>query len=302
MRARNEWIRSELGDFGRLCDRQQFPRIDVGGFIVPGDGLSGGSQTRGKEDGSHGERSGDVEGAEEAGSAAGSRQGRRASATAGSSPTAHTLRDRVSRVVELEGLWEYYPDSRILRSSSGFAVLTTRVGIFHSLPHCARLYLEIPLDRIPTSRKTSGVPSATALSTVPDVRVWAVWEEGVLARSFHQYPDLSICAFMPRSWQLGDSLKDYTHWCVCWLAKSLHLELLDRWPGRQHCSAKVAVERNKPDEYCRCGGPHLWRDCHMETDLGSLPWELLIRAHAGEREYLKGLHIRGWSRKPPWER
>lgn len=289
----------ELRDFGLLADRLGYPDIAVGGFIVPGDGSSREFKTRGKESYAHGQGQGQ---AEEARPATGARQGRRTSSAAGSRAAAHAVRDRVSQIAKLEELEEYYPDTRIHSGSSGFALLETEVGIFRSLPYRAHLYFEVPLEGISPREQSGIVLEDRPLSTVPDVRAWALWDGGVLVRAYHQYPDYSICAFSPGQWCMDDGLKHYAHWCVCWLGKLLHLRLLDRWPGPQHCTAEVAVKRNKPDEYCRCGNPCLWRHCHMERDLARSPLELRVDAHRGQQAYLRELQQRAWPACPPWSR
>jgi hypothetical protein len=104
---------------------------------------------------------------------------------------------------------------------------------------------------------------------VPDVRGWVLSADGILLQAHHQYPDGSICAFMPGEWILGiDCLTTLADSFTMWVAKALHAIHLDRWPGPQHHTARISVQRNRPDELCRCGKIQPWRDCHMEEDLG----------------------------------
>ncbi len=204
---------------------------------------------------------------------------------------AHTLGHRLNRALGLEELQRWYPTAAVRNSSSSLAHLSTHVGVIRPLPYRGRLVLEIPLNgpyRVP-----SRLPSTTN-TYVPDVRIWATWEDGVRPAGYHVYPDASLCTHMQGEWIWGVSpLHDLVDWSVLWLAKSLHLQLLNRWPGPQHCSANVAMKRGMLDEYCRCGKHARYRECHYAQDRNWSRYELFREEREGAAEYLSELRRSG---------
>jgi len=274
--------------------------IEPGGFITTGPDLS-----REDSPGKKGRRNGrqEAEGEEpEAGSEAGQGEGRRASSGSSTRSPAQTVGSRVADALKLEELSEWYPETRVLRSSSSNTLLTIRVGVFRALPYRAYLHLEIPHDGpFWQTTRTSAAFRGDNYTFVPDVRSWAMWDFGVAPQADHMYPDGSLCAFMEGEWIWGvDPIHVYLDWCVCWLGRVLHDSLLGRWPGRQHCSANARARRNKPDEFCGCGGTERWRHCHMESDLARSPLERFLEEQNARDEYLKELQRRGWLSTPPW--
>ena len=215
----------------------------------------------------------------------------------GASP--QTLGRRLSVLLRLEELEHWYPSSRIVRCSSGLALMSVDVGVIRSLPYRGRLLLEIPLDDPPG---LIPFPEPTT-PYVPMVRVWARWRDGVRPAGDHVYPDASICAYMPGEWIWArDPLHVLVDWYTSWLAKSLHLQFLNRWPGPQHCPAIVAIRRKMLDEFCRCGGPKQYRECHYPEDRQRSPYELVSEEWTAAAWYLWEVRRRGWARTPPWER
>ena len=215
----------------------------------------------------------------------------------GASP--QTLGRRLSLLLRLEELEHWYPSSRIVRCSSGLALMSVDVGVIRLLPYRGRLLLEIPLDDPPG---LIPFPEPTT-PFVPMVRVWASWRDGVRPAGDHVYPDASVCAYMAGEWIWGrDPLHVLVDWCTCWLAKSLHLQFLNRWPGRQHCSARVAMRRKMLDEYCRCGGSKRYRECHYPEDRQRSSYELVWREWTGVSWYMWKVRRRGWTTTPPWVR
>ena len=216
----------------------------------------------------------------------------------GSSP--QTLGRRLNEALRLEELELWYPSSKIVRCSSGLALVSIDVGVIRSLPYRGRLLLEIPLRDLPDLSRNTGSPSSTQ---VPEVRVWALWHDGIRPMGYHVYPDASLCAYMQGEWIWGcNPLHELADWCTCWLAKILHLKFLDRWPGRQHCSANVAMRRRMLDEFCRCGGPKRYRECHYPSDRRRSPYDLFREEQEGASWYLWEVGRRGWHRTPPWVR
>ena len=215
----------------------------------------------------------------------------------GASP--HTLGRRLSVLLRLEELERWYPSSRIVRCSSGLALMSVDVGVIRSLPYRGRLLLEIPLDE-PYGLNPFPKPNT---QLVPMVRAWASWGDGVRPAGDHVYPDASICAYMPDEWIWGrDPLHVLVDWYTSWLAKCLHLQFLNRWPGRQHCSARVAMRRKMLDEYCRCGGPKEYRECHYPKDRQRSSYELVSEEWTDASWYLWEVRRRGWATTPPWVR
>ena len=214
--------------------------------------------------------------------------------------SSQTFGRRLSALLRLEELERWYPSARIVRCSSGLALMSVDVGVIRSLPYRGQLFLEIPLHDplgpIP-------FPAFTTLALVPTVRVWASWHDCVRPTGDHVYPDASICAYMAGEWVWGrDPLHVLVDWCTCWLAKSLHLSFLNRWPGRQHCSAWVAMKRDMLDEYCRCGGPKQYKECHYPKDRQRTSYELAREERAAAACYLREVGRRGWAPTPPWAR
>ncbi len=211
---------------------------------------------------------------------------------------AHTFGHRLREALGLEELQLWYPSAAVPRRSSSLALLSARVGVIRSLPYRAQLVLEVPLNG---PYRVSPPLAATGGAYVPDVRVWATWEDGVRPTSYHVYPDASLCTYTPGEWIWGrDPLHELLDWCVCWLAKTLHLQFLGRWPGRQHCSANVAMKRRMLDEYCRCGGNKLYRECHYAEDRDRSAYELFREEEEAAAGYLLELRRRGRPAGLPW--
>ena len=132
---------AELLAFGRQADALQFPSIEPGGFIVPGDGPCR-QRSPGKPEAGHARpaRAAKPEGRgrQKIRSATGPGQGRSASSRPTSHSAAHAVGRRLSDTLELEELQEYYAP-RLLHSSSSFSVLQIPVGIFRTLPYVGSL-------------------------------------------------------------------------------------------------------------------------------------------------------------------
>lgn len=328
-----------LRAFGAAADVPDGPNINMkeGGFIIPGHvpvptsnpgkkdtyfhatqqvgGLKEARRGSGLRKRAHGrsETSGSTEETHRAAGKAGA-TGETHPTTGEASPTAretrpttiatgastHTLGRRLSVLLRLEELEHWYPSSRIVRRSSSLALMSVDVGVIRSLPYRGRLLLEIPLDN---PRGLIPFPGPTTPAFVPIVRVWARWRDGVRPVGDHVYPDASVCAYMPGEWIWGrDPLHVLLDWYTSWLAKSLHLQFLNRWPGPQHCSARVAMRRKMLDEYCRCGGPKQYGECHYPEDSQRSSYDLSCEEWTGASGYLWEVRRRGWAMTPPWVR
>lgn len=292
-----------LRDFGRKVDcPDPVVEVETGGFISTGPASLPRPVSR--EEVKANDEGQDTR-AEEARPQARSWPGQRASAPTCS--PAEALGHRLTGALRLDELVHNYPDSSVVHCSSRLAILRIAVGVFRWLPFDTDLFLEVPLDG-PLSLPGSGpygVAVASQTAYVPDVRGWAVWRNGILPRPFHGYPDGSMCIHMPWDWIWGrDPLHTLVDWCVVWLGKALHLELLGYWPGPHHCSARVRVAINKPESWCGCGGPESrrWLDCHMASDLARPMHDLLIEEQHGRAAYLVALQRYGQDPRPPWSR
>ena len=284
-----------LRAFGAQAERLEYPYIDVGGFIVPGrDPVA--INPPGKETERHAaaERAGpegwEQSAPEQAGPPAGARQ-RSAEAAPGASP--HALGDRLTTLnLDLPALVSFHPLTRVVASGGAVVHLNIPLGIIPELPIGARLTLEVPVTR---PERTIG-----HRSDVPDVRAWAVWEGGIIHGrhivSHHRYPDEAICASMAGQWMLGvHPLHDYVAFCALWVAKALHEMLLGSYPGPQHCSAAVRMQRDRPDEFCGCSEHRRYRDCCRDADLANGPFALWQDANASRLQYLTDLARQGRS-------
>ena len=283
---------SELREFGAEANRLEQPSIGVGGFVIPRR-ESTPFQLPGEKDWVYEGKPGTW--AEKTGPATGPRQRPSAEAAASSSP-AHALGHRVSEVLKLGELLDYHPDTAVVGGSPGFVLLSVPVGLFQTLPYRAHLLIEVP------SRTPPSLANGHMGGCVPDVRAWAVWNDGVLIQSHHKYPDRSICAAMPGQWVWGrDPLHVYAEWCMCWIAKTLYMQWFDTWPGLQHAGADVRLGRNKPDEYCGCGHTKLrYGACCMRRDAARSAYDRDQEAIRGRQLYLNELRTSGRVPSPPF--
>lgn len=311
---------TSLAAFGAEAERGQYPAIDVGGFLVPGES-SGRFLNPGKEEEIDEYAKRGAKGRPEAGSSARSRQrSRRSQAEAEASTTAYAV-DRRLISDQLEELAQYHPLAVVTEvSSSSFPHLWLRVpvGLFCDLPFRAELRLEVPLVsrfrlRLPSIRAdyshnaigeikwhgpsqfyrlTPGLSNCDyAEPLVPDVRAWARWVGGPLGgmriESHHQNTDLGICACKPTDWILGvNSLVDFLGMCISWIGKVLHERELGFYPGRQHYGPRKRLERNRLDEFCGCGeGLKRYRDCCLDADRNLSPFQLWAGEYSGIQAY-----------------
>lgn len=284
---------SELRAFGEDAQQLKFPSVAPGGFIVPGP-ESATNCILGKEESSHGRKA--REGPEtRAGKEAGI-----APEAAAPGPPAHAL-GPISPSALVEELRDYGAPITVARSSGRFAQLRLPVGLFQSLPVRAELMLEVPL----ITRRQLRVGLSSIEAIVPDVRAWSWWTRGMAAtgliRSHHQYPDRSMCVCLTIEWRLGrDSLITYVDYCVMWIAKVLHDQLVGFYPGRQHYGEKVRVERDRMSEYCGCGGLLPYSQCHRDADQALSTFERNRRHFVSQQAYLAELDHQDRSRELPF--
>lgn len=278
----------DLIAFGQAADASRRHSILAGGFIAP-ERPTPKCNSRGKEHNhSH---VGEDAGTEGVGTQP--RQGRQAQAPTAGAET-HPLERGLEVELGLGELFDYHSDSWWRERSSSSALLVVPVGLFRALPYRAFLGLELPRTRVAWAERAK-------VGLVPFIRAWGIWAAGILIDSYHSFPDGSICSCLPQEWRPGVHLiEDYVGFCICWIAKCLHLQLLGRWPGPQHCPPGVLVARNRPDEFCHCGAPRRYKECHMEEDAERSGTSLSVEAFLGRRAYLAELERKGLDRNGPF--
>lgn len=281
-------LRSTLEVFGRTIQKRGDPPIADGGRIVL-ERSPANYNIQGKEDNAHGQGRPPGQGGSEARKGQGPEPEASAEAAA-----AHAVERLLSPVLKADELLDAYPQTRVIQHSSASVLLAVPTEIFRELLGGALLIIEVPADGPfdqwwlePLDARREDILSPMY---VPDIRAWAFDKHGAAVRSHHQYPDGSICAHMRRDWIWGlHGILELVDWYTLWIAKALFLDEFDTWPGRQHCSARAMILRNNPAEYCRCGGPRRWEDCHMEIDRNKTPYQLFIEEDLANRAYLRQL-------------
>jgi hypothetical protein len=289
MQALQHMDLTELVQFGRAADERGPHWVSHDGFIVSGRSSPSNSSRR-KE-----QSRGQPPGTEEAGPAARTRQGRRASATPAGA-AAHPVERELSIRLGLEGLLDYYRDARwTSSSSSGTELLVLKIALFGSLPFRAVLGLEVP-------SKTPKWLAESPVGYAPFVRAWAWWSDGSSVHAPHVYPDEAMCVCREEDWKIGvQTAHDYADFCVCWIAKALHLRLLGRWPGPQHMPEGARIVRNRPDDFCGCGRFKRYKNCHMRVDFRMPRARLLLDRKRGEDAYLHEIQRRALAvTRPPF--
>lgn len=114
--------------------------------------------------------------------------------------------------------------------------------------------------------------SAIPFSARLKPQCWGFWD-GIewIGPRHTNFPNGSVCSFQPfdRTWHPGDSLITLLDLHTLWALRHLHLEIFNRWPGRQ--SVSLVYERIlefHEDEYCGCDATpsKLYRDCCLKKD------------------------------------
>src|SRR4029079_16152381 len=288
---------SELRDFGTRIHRSDFSSIAIaaGGFVVSGR-RNAIPFVPGEEDCNDGQRE---QAREKAGPATGPRQRPQAEAAATGAP-AHAVERNPALRGLLGELEDYGAKITVVQRSDRFVMLRTSVGLFESLPFRGQLFLDIPL--IARTELRRGLPKN---GVVPDVRAWSRWLRGPSGAagpipSHHAYPDGSMCVCMTAEWHLDrDPILRYMDFCVLWMARSLHDQLIGFYPGPQHYGEKVRVERDRGDEFCGCGRAAPYALCHRGADF-AMPWlERVFRHYSARQAYLNELEWQGRSSVQP---
>jgi hypothetical protein len=83
-----------------------------------------------------------------------------------------------------------------------------------------------------------------------------------------------------------------------WSAKSLHELVLGFYPGRQHYAAHDRRRRDRPNEYCGCGGDERYGACCRPGDQARSAFSLWAESSAAKRQYLCELAEQGRAIQP----
>jgi hypothetical protein len=180
---------------------------------------------------------------------------------------------------ELTAVNEAYPGTRVWHQNEGLWLLT-KSSLLPGLWQNAVILTGIPYVRTRT------------------VRSWGFWMGTPLryptwiGPRHTNFPDGSICAFEPSdgTWKLGDPLVVLLDIYTLWALRHLHLQIFQRWPGRQvaHFVHERLTEQ-KLTEFCGCGSDRLYVNCCQETDHRS------DRVH----EAIRFFNLGGGLRTPP---
>lgn len=274
----------EVIAFGVGTDQLRRHAIEVGGFLVPIDEAPW-QPDRGKDHNYHlGGK-----GFSEPGTRGpiGTRPGEGNPAPA--DPAPHAVQRGLAELLGINEVGQYHPDARWLAHSQSNSILIIPVRPFRSVTLSATLYFEVP-TRIP-----AWMPfHPSLLEPVPFVRAWARWDTGIWATSHHQYPDQSMCVCRPEEWYPGrDTMEDYVSFAIEWVAKAMHESMVGRYPGQQHYSTLVRLQRMRVDEYCGCGSTQTYNACCLASDLAKSVQDVHQEHAAAQLNYLRELNRRG---------
>lgn len=286
---------TELRAFGTAIDNSHRHGVGVGGEIVP-ERAPRNSTLRGKEKSGHHERR-ETAGPKEARPPTGAWEGQ-GPPTAGGAATSQTIERELTVALGLEELLDYYPGWTWSGSSAGLGYVHLPVRPFLSLPYHGVLTLELP-THWPFWLQSFSIDHAD-IGAAPHLRSWAQWSYGIPVRSHHEYPDGSMCIHSPGEWVLGEGrLIHYAAMAVLWIGKSLHLQLLERWPGQQHYeSAHIRLRRDAQNEYCGCGSSLIYKLCCRDADLATSVSDRMWWLYQADRRYLREIARRHWPAQP----
>jgi hypothetical protein len=246
-----------LKDIGHQLDEDIFPRIKNGGIVTPGE-TAVPKSTWAEEKKDERQRPRRPETRPWTGPAGGQRQTDRGG-TRSTAPPIVCADLQTQYEGELTAVHEAYPGTRVWHQEEGLWLLTES-ALLPGLWQKAVFLTGIPFARTRT------------------VRSWGFWM-GIPQRyptwigpRHTNFPDGSICAFEPSdgTWYLGNSLLVLLDLYTLWALRHLHLQVFQRWPGRQvaHHVHERLIEL-KPTECCGCGSNRPYSDCCQEKDLRS---------------------------------
>jgi len=284
-------VDGELREFGNWAHELRGQLIGLGGTILPDE-----SDPFYHVRASRGKHHGQGKGTKEARSAAGSRA-RRRTPTSGAGAAPQAVWTGLDRALRMDEVFAHYPGTRWANtSSSTHRYCAVPVRQLRTLQYRATVVLELP-NEIP-----KWLPlAAERAELAPEVRTWAYWSDGVLARCFHGYPDKSACTHSPGDWRLlGGRGIDLVSFAVLWLGKTIFLRQTGFWPGLQHYPAEQRLRRDPLEEFCGCGKTARYDQCCRGEDhqLDSSVTKKV--AFHTELAYRNEIARRGWAGGPPF--
>lgn len=241
----NTQLKTTLRDIGYQLDSGIYPEIKNGGVVVPSESPIPIS-TLGKEKG--------YETSKSRRSKTRSRQ--RATGRQGqtSATTPLILTDiRKKYEAELSAVREAYPNTQVWSQQEALWLITES-ALLPGLNRMVKFVTAIPFN------------------TEWRVQSWGFWDGQTWIGPRHtNFPNGSVCAFEPAdgTWITGNSIVMLLDIYSLWALRHLHLQLFNRWPGRQ--AVHFAYERIlelKGDEYCGCEhSEKLYSECCQQKDL-----------------------------------
>lgn len=244
-----------LRQIGQNLDKDIFPRIMNGGIVTPDDTAPPiKSWAKEKEYEQQGQRR------SETGPRTGTARGQGKADRPGEASTTPPLFSADLQALyesELTAVQQAYPGTRVLCQEEGLWLLTESILLAGHWQNA------VFLTGIPFSRRHV-------------VRSWGFWMGALLGHPtwigprHTNFPDGSVCAFEPTdgTWNLGDSLVVLLDIYTLWALRQLHLQVFQRWPGRQvaHFLHERLTE-TMPGEYCGCGSNLPYEDCCWLSDI-----------------------------------
>lgn len=253
-----------LLDIGNQLDAGIFPRVKIGGVVMPGE-PSRPLSHRGKEkaDGERQERQGSRQPEQPGPRRGGPRPG---PGELGEPRSPGRPRPAGETAPVVSALGQYEQEVGALQAIyPGAQQWTTQRG----------LWLVVPASLLPGLREHA-VFLVGASSAARIVRSWAFWADPMslptwIGPRHTNFGDGSICAFEPAdgTWNFGDPLLDLIDIYTVWALRHLHLRHTGRWPGPQ--SVHRPYERLleiRLDERCGCSAPRgTYGQCCRPRDL-----------------------------------
>ena len=260
-----------LQEIGKQLDRNIYPSVHNGGFVMPCAADVPETKGRGKTDERQRSRR----------SKTGSRDGTTGrQGPTGETPSVICTELQSQYETELDAVYEAYPKTRVWQQSDGLLLLTES-ALIKDLDRTAHFLVAIPYSK-QSMAKGWGFWGVSA--------VGAEW----IGPRHTNFPDGSICAFEPSdgTWKIGYPLVQLLDLYSLWALRHLHMKALGRWPGYQAVRSRYErILELRPDEYCGCEhSDRLYGECCQKGDLAE-------NTVAGAIAFNKKHH--NWHRKPP---
>jgi hypothetical protein len=255
-----EEARAVLQEIGAALDKHRRLRVYARGIVAvdpesPETSLlkENGDERQGKTRSATGSRK---RSARREGSARGSRQ-------ASTAPRIGRDMLRAAYKGQVTELLAAYPDAQLFDDQDGIWLLA-HSSILPSLRREAAFLIALPYQ--------SGMR----------VRGWGFWtapgHHWWIGPRHTNFGDGSICAFSPSddAWSEGGDLRTLLDLYSVWALRHLHLEVFDRWPGKQYtlvgadpqAQALYRQKECKDDELCGCGSEtQRYSECCKPFDL-----------------------------------